>query len=135
MRNAISYCPNCSAELDALAVDQCWNCHAEFGAKSAWEPVAHPPGEFRVFLQPRNEPKQDVLSANTSETHPIAQVLTRLIVGIVIWLIGSVTLLVLWLGPAIPYGGAINPAFPFLELVLTLSLLIWIVLPLFVRNP
>lgn len=47
----MSYCPNCSAQLLRLDVDECWNCHAEFSALGSWNPVSVPPGEFKLLPQ------------------------------------------------------------------------------------
>jgi hypothetical protein len=47
------FCPNCSAQLESQALSECWNCHATFGAGSAWVPVAVAPSEFRLFPQPK----------------------------------------------------------------------------------
>lgn len=42
----MSFCPNCSAKLqDSEPV--CWNCSAEFGTGSTWQPTKRPLGKFR----------------------------------------------------------------------------------------
>jgi hypothetical protein len=46
----MAYCPNCSANLDLQpSVNECWNCHANFGESSLFHPVSEPPGQFRPF--------------------------------------------------------------------------------------
>jgi hypothetical protein len=36
------YCPNCNGKLQDSTVEECWNCHARFGAGSAWKPTTTP---------------------------------------------------------------------------------------------
>jgi hypothetical protein len=50
----VSYCPNCSAELESRLVGECWNCHATFGDNSEWKPSSTPSGEFRRFPKQSN---------------------------------------------------------------------------------
>ncbi len=42
------YCPNCSAEVLASALE-CWNCSAKFGGGASWKPVLAPVGPMREF--------------------------------------------------------------------------------------
>lgn len=129
----MSYCPNCSAELQDLQDLQglfCWNCHADLGPNSSWKPVAQPLGKFREFAKLRAEEVGTPHPEKNADDHPFLQVLVRLLVGGIVWLISAVVLLFLLLAPAVPYGGRVNPIFLVILALLTLAIVIWILAPL-----
>ena len=70
------YCPNCSAEfVGPQALSACWNCRADLGLGSAWQPTRRPVGRFRVFSESSRPTKQPVRSAK--ELHPVADILAH----------------------------------------------------------
>jgi hypothetical protein len=118
------FCPNCSAALDDQEHSKlCWNCGAVFGEGSAWKPTAAPVGEFRKFTPPRQKKRTDTV-APAGPMNPFAEVLLRLFLGGILW----VVLGVLAALSVMPYGG--RSGFVTLFMLSTWGLLAWVFFPL-----
>ena len=109
------FCPNCSAELSTDA-QACWNCRADFGSGSAWQPTENPLGTFRSFSPVRKR---------KTEWHPVFDFLFRTVGAVLAWFaLGVIALL-----SAIPYGGGSKELFAMWWLSVPI-LLVWAAMPL-----
>jgi hypothetical protein len=120
------YCPNCSAELRARTDAACWNCDAYVGLGAAWAPTEAPVGPFRKFTPKRTQPVEPVArkEQDYAEVSPIASVLLRCLVAVLIW----IPLSILAVLSVIPYGG--SSGFTTLAATSFWILFVWVLFPL-----
>src|SRR6266496_2513748 len=85
------YCPNCSAELNALEVE-CWNCGALFGPNSSWIPTDSPIGAFRLQQKVTVSPRREASRPMKTETDQRPRLLLYSILLPAIWISVSLIL-------------------------------------------